>query len=88
MSLGAALRAKRRSLGLTQANVARLAGVKQALVSEIERDAGNPRFSVLDRVGRAVGLYITLEREWPYDGFRPVASTAFTTTANGTLPCL
>lgn len=54
------LREARRSAGLTQRQLARLAGVPQPAVSRIERDHLSPRVDTLDRLLRACGKTIDL----------------------------
>jgi transcriptional regulator with XRE-family HTH domain len=52
--------AARRHLGLSQRDVAERMGTTQSAVSDLERTAGDPRLSTLQRFGRAVGLKIGL----------------------------
>jgi transcriptional regulator with XRE-family HTH domain len=52
--------AKRWELGLSQEALAKIAGTKQAKISEIELMKGNPRFDTLDRIARALNLTIDL----------------------------
>lgn len=49
--------------GLSQAEVARLAGTKQSRVSELETLSGNLRFKTLDSIASALGLEVTLQRK-------------------------
>ncbi|MGM0412590.1 MAG: helix-turn-helix domain-containing protein [Pseudomonadota bacterium] len=56
--LGEALRARRRSLGLTQADLARKAGVRQPLISDIECGATNTRVETI------LDLCAFLELDW------------------------
>ncbi len=53
--LGANLRARRQEIGLSQADLATLAGVHASTVGYIERGRGNPNLSVL------LQLCVTLE---------------------------
>ncbi len=47
----------REHLGLTQAEVARLAGMKQSSVARIERGGSRPRRATLHRLAAAMGLH-------------------------------
>lgn len=62
--LGEALRARRRSLGLTQGDLARKAGVRQPLISDIECGATNTRVdTILDLCAFLDLDWILAERE-------------------------
>ena len=58
LELGAALRARRRALGLTQLDAAELAGVGERFVHEVETGSGNPGLQGVHRLCRALGLEI------------------------------
>jgi transcriptional regulator with XRE-family HTH domain len=60
MKAGAVLRNARRRAGLTQRELARVAGVPQPAVSRIERDHVSPRFETLDVLLRGCGLALDL----------------------------
>lgn len=51
---------RRKQLGLTQTDVARLIGTKQSAVSAIESSTANPTVRRLQRYARAVGASLTL----------------------------
>lgn len=57
----AALVAHRKSLGLTQTDVADSMGVKQSAVSEIETSVANPTLRRLQRYARGCGAALKLE---------------------------
>jgi HTH-type transcriptional regulator/antitoxin HipB len=59
-SLGAALRARRRSLDLTQEELADLAGVGLRLVHEVEHDKDTVQLVNLLRLLGALGLHLEL----------------------------
>src|SRR5687767_11447787 len=61
MNVGRILIRWRLRKGLTQDQLARLAGTKQSRISELESLGGNVRFDTLDKVTRALGLEITLQ---------------------------
>lgn len=48
----------RKVCGLSQKQVAERMGTTQSAVSDLERTAGDPRLSTLQRFGRAVGLRV------------------------------
>lgn len=56
MTNGERLRALREKKGLTQEQLARAAGVRQSIVSKIERGVIDPRFSTMQALARALGL--------------------------------
>jgi transcriptional regulator with XRE-family HTH domain len=60
MGAGGILREARLRAGLTQRELARLAGVPQPAVSRIERDHVSPRIDTLDVLLRACGLALDL----------------------------
>ena len=60
LELGAAVRARRRALGLTQLDLAELAGVGERFVHEVETGSGNPGLHGVHRLCRALGLEITV----------------------------
>lgn len=56
--LAAAVRGRRTDLGLTQADVARRAGVARKSISELESGKTTPAFAFVLRVSEALGLVI------------------------------
>jgi plasmid maintenance system antidote protein VapI len=59
---------RRMELGLSQQEVAGLAKTKQSRVSEIESLSGNVTLDTLDRITKALGLFVTaLRRDWRLD---------------------
>ncbi|GAB2848649.1 hypothetical protein GCM10022221_55020 [Actinocorallia aurea] len=56
MDLGDRLREIRVGRNLTQAEVARDAGISQPALSRIELGGGVPTLDMLDRIGRAMGV--------------------------------
>lgn len=62
--IGRAFRLARRSLGLSQAFVARLADISQALYSRIERGKADAGIVVLSAIGDILGLELTAKL-WP-----------------------
>jgi XRE family transcriptional regulator, regulator of sulfur utilization len=60
LELGLQYRDARASIGLTQAELSELTGVPQADISRIERGAGNPTESTLQRLARALNKRLEL----------------------------
>jgi DNA-binding XRE family transcriptional regulator len=61
--LGRQIAEARRALKLTQKQVAHIARIDQADVSNIERGAANPTFNTLNAIASAVGMKIELTKE-------------------------
>lgn len=57
-SFGSQLAARRKDLGLTQAEVAARAGMTQADISRLERGVGNPTDATLERVASALEMRV------------------------------
>ena len=57
----ALLQEARRQAGLTQAELARRAGVPQSTVAKIERGRRDPSLSTLERLVRAAGLELRIQ---------------------------
>ena len=58
LELGTTLRERRRALGLTQLELAELAGVGERFVHEVETGSGNPGLQGVHKLCRALGLEI------------------------------
>ncbi len=57
-NLGAAIKQRRKELGLNLTQLAELCSVSRSMLSEIERDNTNPTFTSLWNITRALGLSI------------------------------
>ena len=68
------LRERRRELGVSQADLARLSGLSLHGLSDIETGKGNPTMETLLKVLQVLGLQILL---------KPTAPGAFTNAAEG-----
>jgi len=55
------LRERRQELGLTQAELATLAGLSVPLIQLLERGDGNPSIETIERLGRSLGFRLRLE---------------------------
>jgi transcriptional regulator with XRE-family HTH domain len=69
VDVGATLRATRAQAGLTQAELAARAGTSQATLSAYENGSKEPSLATFERVLRAAGARLAVERAAP----RPVA---------------
>jgi HTH-type transcriptional regulator / antitoxin HipB len=58
---GAALRERRRELGITQARLADVTGVSRQAVIDLERGKPNARWHIALQLARALGLDVTLQ---------------------------
>jgi len=65
MEPSALIRQARKEAGLTQAELARRAGVKQPEIARLETAGANPRIATLDRVLAASGHSLTLGFDRP-----------------------
>ena len=61
--LARAISSARARVGLTQKQVADLAGIDQSDFSKMERGLANPSLSTLERVARALGCTLTIRME-------------------------
>ncbi|MDA9415566.1 MULTISPECIES: helix-turn-helix domain-containing protein [Bradyrhizobium] len=55
-ALGRKVKDLRRSLTMSQTELAEAAGVRRALVSDIERSVANPTLESLSRIAKALGV--------------------------------
>lgn len=61
MNIGKQIESRRKSLGISQADLAELSGVSLRTVSAIENDSANPSIEVLSKVLDVLGLAISLQ---------------------------
>jgi y4mF family transcriptional regulator len=59
--LGAAIKNRRKELGITQPHLAELAKVSTNTLYKLERGQGNPSLEVLDKLTEVLGMELTLE---------------------------
>jgi HTH-type transcriptional regulator / antitoxin HipB len=59
--LGETVRQRREELGLTQAQLAELAGLKQPAVARFEAGGTMPTLPLLERLAAALGLQLTVQ---------------------------
>lgn len=60
LTLGQAIRRRRKELGLRQVDLADLADVSTRLVETVESDTASPRLSSITRLCQALGLELVL----------------------------
>lgn len=61
VELGKVLRARRKSLSITQPTLSDLSGVNLNTIVHLERGQGNPTFETLEKVASVLGLELRLE---------------------------
>ena len=61
LTLGEAVRRRRRELGLRQVDLAELSGLSTRLVETVEQEVGSPRLSSVLALCRALGLELLLQ---------------------------
>ena len=61
MSMKFPIAQRRRALGLTQVELAHLSGVSLPTIQSLEKGRGNPSLSVLEPVGRVLGIDLRFE---------------------------
>lgn len=62
LTLGAAVRMMRKSIGLTQIEYAKLIGIAPRIVIDLERGVGNPTLKSLAIIGKPFGLEVAFRR--------------------------
>lgn len=61
LSVGAVIRSARRDAGITQEDLAHLAGTSVRTVRAIETGRGNPSLQVVIAVSSVLGLHVTVQ---------------------------
>jgi transcriptional regulator with XRE-family HTH domain len=77
--LGERMRARRRQLGLTLAEVAKASGLSIAYVSNLERGHGNPTLQAIEAIASAIDLPIgalTAAEQEPFDALQIALANA------------
>lgn len=63
ISLVITLVSRRKQLGMSQEELAKITGLHQSAISRMEKEGVVPKVDTLDRVARALGLKLTLVKE-------------------------
>ena len=67
MSLSATLAARRKTLGISQTDLAEMSGVSPATIKNIERGKGNPSFETVEKILSVLGLEVLFRVRSPFD---------------------
>lgn len=67
MNLAASISARRKTLGISQNDLAEMSGVSLATVKNIERGVGNPSFETVEKILSVLGLEIQFRVRSPFD---------------------
>lgn len=67
MSLSATLASRRKTLGISQNDLAEMSGVSPATIKNIERGKGNPSFETVEKILSVLGLEIQFKVRSPFD---------------------
>lgn len=67
MSLSATIASRRKTLGISQNDLAEMSGVSLATIKNIERGAGNPSFETVEKILSVLGLEIQFKVHNPFD---------------------
>lgn len=67
MTLSAIISSRRKTLGLSQNDLAEMSGVSLATIKNIERGAGNPSFETVEKLLSVLGLDIQFKVRNPFD---------------------
>lgn len=60
-SIGNSIKARRKTLNVTQAQVAEIAGISINTLYKIERDQANPTIEIIDKIADVLGLELVLQ---------------------------
>ena len=67
MPLSAILAARRKTLGISQNDLAEMSGVSLATIKNIERGKGNPSFETVEKILAVLGMEIHFKVRSPFD---------------------
>ena len=67
MSLSTTLTARRKTLGISQNDLAEMSGVSLATIKNIERGKGNPSFETVNKILTVLGMEIVFKVRNPFD---------------------
>lgn len=67
MNLTTSISARRKTLGISQNDLAEMSGVSLATIKNIERGKGNPSFETVEKILAVLGMEILLKVRSPFD---------------------
>ena len=67
MSIFATISTRRRTLGISQNDLAEMSGVSLATIKNIERGVGNPSFETVEKILSVLGMEIFFKVRNPFD---------------------
>lgn len=67
MPLAATIATRRKTLGISQNDLAEMSGVSLATIKNIERGTGNPSFETVEKLLSVLGLEIQFKVRNPFD---------------------
>ena len=67
MDIAASISARRKTLGISQNDLAEMSGVSLATIKNIERGKGNPSFETVEKILAVLGMEILLKVRSPFD---------------------
>ena len=67
MLISKTIATRRKTLGISQNDLAEMSGVSLATIKNIERGAGNPSFQTVEKILSVLGLEIQFRVRSPFD---------------------
>lgn len=67
MSIFATISTRRKTLGISQSDLAEMSGVSLATIKNIERGVGNPSFETVEKILSVLGMEIFFKVRNPFD---------------------
>ena len=67
MSLAFEIATRRRTLGISQYDLAEMSGVSPTTIKNIERGKGNPSFGTVEKILTVLGMEIVFKVRNPFD---------------------
>lgn len=67
MTLSVIISSRRKTLGISQNDLAEMSGVSLATIKNIERGAGNPSLETVEKILAVLGLEIRFKVRNPFD---------------------
>lgn len=64
--IGESIRLRRKELGITQPDLAELAGISINTLYKLERGQGNPSLEVINKIATVLGMQLRLEVSKPF----------------------